>query len=104
MPSLRVTPIQRALLVQMADDSIVCGTLGKDPLSPNHRIFETSDGKLVERNTAVSLLRRGMLRVVSVDGPRNYLTVTELGRVAVRSSAPPVPRFASSPDRQPSER
>lgn len=83
MPNAPITRVQRALLVQMADGGVLVGTLGKDPRYPNHRIFETSSGTLVERNTAVSLLRRGMLKIISVEEPRNYMVVTEAGRLGV---------------------
>jgi hypothetical protein len=83
-----LTAVQKQLLTEASDGSVIVGTLGKDPRSPNHRIFETSDGREIPRQTTVtSLLKRGLLKVVSVDGPRNYLTVTELGRLAVECRA-----------------
>lgn len=81
-----LTAVQKQLLREASDGSVIVGTLGKDPKAPNHRIFETSDGREIPRQTTVtSLLKRKLLKVVSVDGPRNYMTITEIGRLAVQA-------------------
>jgi hypothetical protein len=80
MPTPIISPKGRALLAQMADGRVLVGALGGLPLRPNKRIFRMDDGTQVDRGIVVPLLTRGYLRVIKVDGPRNLMTVTELGR------------------------
>jgi hypothetical protein len=60
--------------------AVVIGVLGELEHKPNKRIFRLSDGTPVSQLTVTSLLRRGLLKVISDDGPRRCFVATALGR------------------------
>lgn len=82
--AFNLTRLQHDLLASIErSDGMVIGTLGKDPLRPNRRLFETSAGIPVHQQTAVGLIKRGLLKCIHNDGPAQYFIITELGRALV---------------------
>ena len=83
----------RAVLREMAAGRVrvLVGTLGERPLRPNRRIFRRDDGTELNQGIVVYLLRAAFIKILSVDGPRNYMTITELGRAVVESNSAGLP-------------
>lgn len=74
-----LTRTQLQFLQMMKTGRVAVGILGKNGAA-NHRHFETDRGEPINQRTVPSLLKRGMLKVVHVDGSRTLYVITELGR------------------------